>query len=94
MADGCCWSAVGASAEQESRKFTDKQDASVLHAGLMWHTVTRKSVQHTLEAEVTSFVPLEHPAEVMRVTLRNTGSADTDACGGCADFWQKRGQCS
>ncbi len=74
MADGCCWSAVGASAEQESRKFTDKQDASVLRAGLMWHTVTRKSVRHTLEAEVTSFVPLEHPAEVMRVTLRNTGS--------------------
>ncbi len=75
MEDGGIWSAVGASAEQESKKFTEEQDESVLTAGLMWQTVTRKSFVHSLEAEVTSFVPLTDPIEIMRVTLCNTGSA-------------------
>ena len=74
MADGGCFSAAGASVWQESRKFTKEQDGSVLTAGLMWHTITRTSCQYPLQAEVTSFVPLTHAVEVMRVTLWNTGN--------------------
>ena len=75
MENGEAWSAVGASAQQESVKFMDAQDQSMLTAGLMWHTVTRRSDRYQLKAEVTSFVPLEHSAELMRVTLYNL--ADT-----------------
>lgn len=73
MEDGGIWSAAGASAEQESRKFTKDQDSSTLTAGFMWHMLTRKSSQYPLEAETTSFVPMEHNVEIMRVTLCNTG---------------------
>lgn len=65
------WSAVGASAEEENRKFTDEQDKSELQAGLMWQTVTRESAKYQLQAKVTSFVPLEHNVEVMHVKLQN-----------------------
>ena len=71
MEDGNAWSAVGASAWQESMKFTDTQDRSVLTAGLMWHMVTRTSARYQLKAEVTSFVPLGHSVELMRVRLYN-----------------------
>lgn len=74
MEDGNIWSVTGASAEQESRKFTKNQDQSTLTAGFMWHTITRKSSIYPLEAEVASFVPLEHNIEIMRVAIRNTGS--------------------
>lgn len=73
MRDGGIWSAAGASAEQESRKFTAEQDTSRLTAGFMWHTVTRESSKYSLKAEVTSFVPVMHNAEIMHVTLYNTG---------------------
>ncbi len=76
MPDGGYWSAAGASAQQESRKFTNDQDESVLTAGLMWQTVVRKPSQYSLEAEVTSFAPISYPVEIMRVTLRNTGSTE------------------
>lgn len=75
MADGRIWSAAGASAGQESRRFTKDQDKSRLMAGFMWHTVTRESSQDPIEAEITSFIPTGYQAEVMLVTLRNTGSA-------------------
>ena len=70
---GCAWSAMGASAEAESSRFTDKQEQSVLTAGLMWHTIKRETKEYGLRAEVTSFVPLTHNAEVMQVTITNTG---------------------
>ena len=72
------WSAVGASAEAESVKFTKRQDRSTLTAGFMWQTVKRQSEKYRLEAEVTSFVPLEHDVEIMHVELRNlAGEAQT-----------------
>ena len=37
------WSAAGASADEESRKFTQNQDESELTAGFMWQTVSRQS---------------------------------------------------
>lgn len=69
------WSVTGASAEAECQKFTDDQDESELTAGLMWQSVKRTSKKYNLEAEVTSFVPLEDNVEIMRVVVRNT--ADT-----------------
>lgn len=67
------WSAVGASAEEESRKFTEGQDKSELTAGFMWQTVSRQSEKYQLRAEVTSFVPLGHNVEIMHVELCNIG---------------------
>lgn len=66
-----CWSATGASAEAEDKKFTEEQDESTLTAGLMWQTVKRRSRKYKLEAEITSFVPVEDNVEIMRVVLRN-----------------------
>ncbi len=73
----CCvgnlgaWSVVGASAEEESRKFTQCQDQSELTAGFMWQEVTRQSKHYQLEAKVTSFVPLKYNVEIMQVTIVN-----------------------
>ena len=69
------WSATGASAEAECQKFTAEQDESELTAGLMWQSVERTSKKYNLEAQVTSFVPLEDNVEIMHVVVRNT--ADT-----------------
>lgn len=79
------WSATGASAESEVVKGTG-QEWSELEAGLMWHRVRRGTDRYSLEAEVTSFVPLgegpgaapeeEASLEVMEVTVRNRGEQD------------------
>lgn len=71
-----CWSAAGASAEAEDKKFSPEQDAGALTAGLMWHRVKRSSKKYSLEAEITSFVPVDENVEIMRVCFRNT--ADTE----------------
>lgn len=71
--DGESWSVVGASAEEECRKFTQNQDKSKLTAGFMWHTVQRESTVFQLQAKVTSFVPLEHNVELMWVEICNLG---------------------
>lgn len=68
------WSVVGASAEEEAKKFTANQDESKLKAGFMWQTVTRKSAKYQLEAEVTVFAPLEHEVELMQVKICNIGA--------------------
>lgn len=68
------WSAVGASAEQEFQKFTDKQDDSEITAGFMWQNMHRVSENYGLTADVLSFVPLAHNVEIMAVTITNTGS--------------------
>lgn len=65
------WSAVGASAEEENKKFTDDQDKSSITAGFMWQTVTRESTKYGLEAVVTDFSPVESDVEIMHVKLTN-----------------------
>ncbi|SEA64594.1 Glycosyltransferase family 36 [Pseudobutyrivibrio sp. ACV-2] len=72
MDNGSVWSAVGSSAEQESKKFTMEQDESYVSAGFMWHKVTRVSSTYGVMAEITSFVPVDANVEVMSVTLKNT----------------------
>ncbi|MDE5933005.1 MAG: cellobiose phosphorylase, partial [Lachnospiraceae bacterium] len=51
-----CYSLTGVSAQAQARKFTDKQDKSVLTAGPMWHQIQRESQEHSLESCITSFV--------------------------------------
>lgn len=70
------WSVVGASAEEENKKFTACQDKSELTAGFMWQTVTRQSKKYQMEAKVTSFVPLEHNVEIMYVEIINTSETE------------------
>lgn len=42
-----------------------------MEAGFMWQTVTRTSAKYRLKSEITSFVPLEHDVEIMRVVIQN-----------------------
>lgn len=67
------WSATGASAEEESRKFTESQDNSEVIGGFMWQTMTRESRKYQLKSTIVSFVPLAHDVEIMKVTITNTG---------------------
>ena len=71
-----CWSAAGASAEAEDKKFSKEQDAGTLTAGLMWQTVKRSSSKYKLEAEITSFVPVDENVEIMRVCIHNTAEVE------------------
>ena len=76
-----CWSAAGASAQQEADRFTEKQDECALTAGLMWQTVCRESKQLGLQAEITSFVPPQDNVEIMEVQLTNTGTVPRNVTG-------------
>ncbi len=72
LEDGSAWSAAGASAETESLQDTDLEEESALDAGLMWHTMSRKSRKYGLAAAITSFVPNDdNVMEVMEVTVTN-----------------------
>ncbi len=68
------WSAVGASAEEENKKFTDDQDKSKITAGFMWQTVTRESEKYGLEASVTDFSPVESDVEILHFKITNKSS--------------------
>ncbi|MDE6847667.1 MAG: cellobiose phosphorylase [Lachnospiraceae bacterium] len=67
------WSVTGASAQAEQTRFTDAQDKSKMTAGLMWQSVSRISSEYQMEAQVTSFVPIDHDVEIMYVELTNCG---------------------
>lgn len=69
------YSVCGASAGQMADKFTDKQDKSELHAGLMWHTITRDIAKAGLHTEVTNYVMVEENMEVMLVSVKNTAAS-------------------
>lgn len=68
------WSATGNSAEEIAKKFTDLADENEVTAGFMWQTVTRISRKYQLSAQITSFVPLDNPMEIMYVEITNTGN--------------------
>ncbi len=76
-----CWSAAGASAQQEADRFTETQDECALTAGLMWQTVERESKGVGLKAEITSFVPPQENVEIMEVQLTNTGAVSQKVTG-------------
>lgn len=75
------WSATGASAKEQSNKFTEKKEETYLEAGVLWHKLTRKSSEYELQSEITSFVPVEKlnspNVEIMQVTIKNTGLSAT-----------------
>lgn len=78
LGDDAYFSATGASAEAESRRFTSQQESSVLTAGPMWHEIRRKSDKYALSAKITSFVPVsEYSVEIMHVEITNEGSTET-----------------
>lgn len=67
-----CWSVTGASAEEESKKYTPEQDSSELTAGFMWHTIKRSSQKYAMASEVTLFAPVDDNVEIMYVKIQNT----------------------
>lgn len=77
FADGGAWSATGVSAEAEAWKGTELEETCELKAGVMWHTVTRKSEKYQMASEITTFVPVEFPeAELSLITITNQGAKD------------------
>ena len=69
-----CLSVTGVSAKEESKKFTNEQECSVLTAGPMWHQIERKSKKYSLAFRITSFVPVsEYCVEIMHVSIKNEG---------------------
>ncbi len=72
------WSVTGASAEAEQAKFTDAQEESRMTAGFMWQSVIRISQKYGMRAKVTSFVPIGHDVELMRVELENIGNGKVE----------------
>lgn len=73
---GRVWSAVGSSAEQEAERFTDAQEESRVEGGFLWQKAVRTSKKYGIEAEVTSFVPVDANVEIMRVLLRNVSQQE------------------
>jgi len=66
------WSATGNSAAQIARTFADAAERVTLHAGFLWHQITRESPQFGLRADIVNFVPpSDDQVELMRVTLTN-----------------------
>ncbi len=69
------WSVTGNSAAQISEKSALKDDAVTLRAGFLWQALERKHQKSGLVASVLNFVPSTDVAvELMRVTLKNTGT--------------------
>ncbi len=65
------WSATGVS--KDAKQVRD--DRFALRSGLLWHEITRENKKIGLSAEILSFVPVSgEPVEIMRVTVKNTGS--------------------
>lgn len=70
------WSVAGASSYQMANRFTnDKEEDVTLEAGFLWHKIMRENKALGIRAEVVSFVPAnEDTAELMKVTITNTGA--------------------
>ncbi len=71
---GQVWSATGNGAAQLAGLAGD--ESITLEAGMLWHKVMRANAALGLQAELLSVVPsTEDAAELLQVTLTNTGSA-------------------
>ncbi|MBN1409865.1 MAG: cellobiose phosphorylase [Spirochaetales bacterium] len=75
------YSVSGNSAVQKSEKFSDNRSEQVtVEAGLLWHRLKRTHKKLAISTEVLSFVPCSDlKAELMEVTITNTGSKDITA---------------
>ena len=76
--DGRLYSATGASALQNSRKFTEEKDDLTITCGLLWHSAERLINGTSIKTNVTSFVPVntDDQVELTKITITNTGSSD------------------
>lgn len=74
MKDGRLWSATGASAAQQAKKFGKDKEETELEAGIMWHCMKRRSAEYGIASEVTTFVPnTSDQVELTMVTIENIG---------------------
>ncbi len=67
------WSVTGVSATQEAKKYTDEEDFCSLQAGRMWQALERKNEKRNIKAVTTIFPLLNQNAEIMQITVTNTG---------------------
>lgn len=67
------WSATGVSCRQLAQTFTPHKEHTELHAGLLWHRVTRRSEALGVTSDITTFVPFADTVELTRVVITNTG---------------------
>jgi len=68
------WSVTGNSASQICHEHSKKDEETILHAGFLWHEISRRHSKTGLTASVLNFVPVSGDTlELMRVTLTNNG---------------------
>ena len=70
------WSAMGASADQEADRFTDREDDVTLQAGRMWQCVKRENYLKGISSRVTVFALLDSNAEILKVEITNESDKD------------------
>lgn len=73
---GNVYSATGASAYQETLRFSNQEEENTVEAGFMWHNIERKAANLPLKSTITSFVPHDENVEVMLVTLENLSDTE------------------
>ncbi len=75
------WSCSGASAGAEADRFTERQEASRVTGGILFHKVERIHPQDSLRAEMLSFIPKDLKTEVLMVTIHNEGQKEKNITG-------------
>lgn len=70
------WSVTGQSAAQETKKFTEEEEAVTVRAGYMWHQTSRISRQFGLTGSITSYIPIQKNIEVHIITITNQNKTD------------------
>lgn len=67
------WSVTGVSALQEAKRFTAEEDSCCLRAGRMWQSLEQENKKRNIKAQTTIFSLLNQNAEIMQITVTNTG---------------------
>ena len=70
------WSLTGSSASQEMDRMTDRQDKSLVSAGIMWHKISRESKKFGIKSEITQFIPVQKNVEILKVYIENTSDKE------------------
>lgn len=64
-------SLTGASAHQESQRFSKEQEESQITAGFMWQKLERELQSLALKSTITSFIPPQENVEIMQIEILN-----------------------
>lgn len=71
------WSATGMSSLQQSKRYTGEEEEVSLTAGVLWHSISRKSKELGIESNILSFTPVgDEQVEIMKVDIINIGEED------------------